>query len=131
MMRRCGRTELLRECFALSLVATVVRSQSRMSPAQGGVVPRRRAPRNRCARLGMQMRPFLSPPLGRFSSTASAALLRRFGGGMPVHRDVAGLIDDAIEPGADRRESLQVEIAFVREVRGAGERDGGGRVVGG
>src|ERR1043166_7904520 len=49
-------------------------------------------------------------------STASAALLRRFGGRMPIHRYVAGLVDDAIEPGTDRRKCLQIEIAFVRKV---------------
>jgi hypothetical protein len=48
---------------------------------------------------------------------------------MPVHRDVAGLIDDAIEPGASRREGCELEIAFVRQVRVGVERDVGDSVV--
>src|ERR671929_840473 len=42
---------------------------------------------------------------------------------MPVHRHVAGLIDDAVKPGADRRQFIEREVAFVCEVCAAIERD--------
>src|SRR4029078_2190148 len=42
---------------------------------------------------------------------------------MPVHRHVAGWIDDAVEPGADRRKIVEREIALMGDVGVAVERD--------
>src|SRR5262245_30970797 len=36
---------------------------------------------------------------------------------MPIHRHIIRLRRDALEPGPDRGESGQVEVAFVRDVR--------------
>src|SRR4051794_4564724 len=51
-------------------------------------------------------------------------LRRRLGlARVPIHRNVARLIDEAVEPGADRGKLIELEVALVREVRVAIERD--------
>src|SRR6185369_2023751 len=58
-------------------------------------------------------------------------LLRGFRRWVPVHRHMAGLIDDTIEPGTDRREFVEREIALVRKMRITIQRYVGDRVVAG
>src|ERR1700734_2352684 len=63
---------------------------------------------------------------------ASISLRDRHRGRMPIHPDVAGLLGDALEPGADGGESGEVEVAFIGDVGIAVERDvGDGVAVGG
>src|SRR6202007_2712149 len=47
------------------------------------------------------------------------------------HRDVAGLVDDAVEPGANRGELVELEVALVCDVGVTVERDVRDRVVAG
>src|SRR4051794_3584125 len=67
----------------------------------------------------------------RSMSQQDKQLSHRFNGRMPVHRHVAGLIDDAVEPGADCGKGVELEVALVREVRVAVERNVGDGIVAG
>src|ERR1041385_3630123 len=71
----------------------------------------------------------------RATSSATEAicspLLRGFGCRVPVHRHVASLVDNAIEPGADRGEFVEREITLVGDMRVAVKRDVRDRVMAG
>src|SRR6516225_8576736 len=60
---------------------------------------------------------------------AAASLGDRHSGGLPIHPDVPGLLGDALEPGADRGKSGEVEVAFIGDVGVAVERDVGDGVA--
>jgi hypothetical protein len=51
------------------------------------------------------------------------------GGGTPVHRDVAGLVGNPLEPGPDSVKSGEVEVAFIGDMGVAIERDVGDGVA--
>src|ERR1700724_80042 len=65
----------------------------------------------------------------RVRGTRRGLLCNRHGRGAPIHRDVARLAGHPLEPGADLRETGQVEVALMRHVRIGVERDVGDGVA--